>query len=365
MQSFFFTRMWHLFKIKYPETSCTYEQYRVVFVSNFNLSFGKQKVDICSYCTGQKNLIESTADEDVRKVILKELMDHSEEAAKFHTLLKMEEENVVTISFDLMQNQVLPKTPIGEAYYSRQIYQYFLGVVRHENGIQTKDHVTFYSWGEYEAPRGANEIASSIYHYLSTSLPPQTSRIRLFCDACPGQNRNYVMLCMLSCFSSMHTIPISVYFPVRGHSYMPPDRVFGRVEQILRRQATILLPQEYFQTFKEVGQLVQLCEAGHLDWKTFCDTSLRVRKDFRISRARVVDINKATVQVRETYEGNISTHSLLAEGKSFLPLQISAVTKKSCVSSVKMENVKKLLKLLSISEDSNIGQFYGTLEIDE
>ena len=36
--------------------------------------------------------------------------------------------------------QMLPKTPAADAYYSRQIhlYQDFLGVVKHGNGLQAK-----------------------------------------------------------------------------------------------------------------------------------------------------------------------------------------------------------------------------------
>lgn len=35
------------------------------------------------------------------------------------------------------------------------------------------------------------------------------------------------------------------YYPVRAHSYLPPDRVFGRIERSLRRRETVLLPEEY------------------------------------------------------------------------------------------------------------------------
>ena len=49
-----------------------------------------------------------------------------------------------------MQNMVLPKTSIGQAYYSRQMYLYLFGVVVHhgENSHQTKDDVHLYVWQE-------------------------------------------------------------------------------------------------------------------------------------------------------------------------------------------------------------------------
>jgi len=49
-------------------------------------------------------------------------------------------EGHVTLGFDMMQNLVLPKTAIGQAYYSRQMYLYLFGVVVHheENSYQEK-----------------------------------------------------------------------------------------------------------------------------------------------------------------------------------------------------------------------------------
>lgn len=43
---------------------------------------------------------------------------------------------------------------------------------------------------------------------------------------------------------------INHIFPVRGHSYMPPDRVLGRIEQVLRKKETILSLNQYFEIFK-------------------------------------------------------------------------------------------------------------------
>ena len=48
-------------------------------------------------------------------------------AKKFYNLLKEEhDDSVLTVCFDLMQNQPLPRSPIGEAYCSRQLWQFFL-----------------------------------------------------------------------------------------------------------------------------------------------------------------------------------------------------------------------------------------------
>ena len=50
-------------------------------------------------------------------------------------------------------------------------------------------------------------------------------------------------------------VKIMYYFPIRGHNYMPADRAFGRVEEILRKKETILLPEEYYAAFRKVGNV--------------------------------------------------------------------------------------------------------------
>ena len=45
------------------------------------------------------------------------------------------------------------------------------------------------------------------------------------------------------------------FYPVRGHSYMPPDRIFGRIEKTYRKKEEILSPNEYYEILKEHGTL--------------------------------------------------------------------------------------------------------------
>lgn len=46
---------------------------------------------------------------------------------------------------------------------------------------------------------------------------------------------------------------IKFTFPVRGHSFMQPDQVFGRTEKNVRKYESILLPDIYSELFKEHG----------------------------------------------------------------------------------------------------------------
>ena len=69
-------------------------------------------------------------------------------AKKFYGLLnEKQDDSVLTVCFNLMQNQALPKSPIGEAYYTRQLWLYFRGIVVHRLYEQQRDDVFFYTWG--------------------------------------------------------------------------------------------------------------------------------------------------------------------------------------------------------------------------
>ena len=82
---------------------------------------------------------------------------------KFYKLMaKKKDTHTLVLSFDLMQNQALPKSCIGEAYYARQVWLYnILGIVEHKAsgdphspGEQNRDDIHFYTWGEEEMAEG-------------------------------------------------------------------------------------------------------------------------------------------------------------------------------------------------------------------
>ena len=58
-------------------------------------------------------------------------------------------------------------------------------------------------------------------------------KLRLFSDSCFGQNKNMTMISMLSALrkTAFPNLDVEHTFPIRGHSFLPADRVFGRIEQ--------------------------------------------------------------------------------------------------------------------------------------
>lgn len=301
--------------------------------------------------------------EEKKQAITAKKLVHLHRARKFHTLLdEQQDDSTVTLCFDLMQNQELPRTPVGEAYYARQQWQYFFGIVRHhgKGSTQRNEDVTFYTWGEHQGGRGPNEIGSAILDYLRNKLPTGTKRVRLFSDSCGGQNKNFSNLAMMSAFSAETKIDITYFFPVRGHSYLPADRAFGRVEQRLRRLETILLPEEYIGVFREVGTVMIYPQ----DWaicnlKQYAQAQLKSKQTFLLSNMHVLEINGNTIGTKPTFYGNVTETSMLKRGKKYLPFSPQPLPSRNTMKKAKKDDVLRLLGVIGITDQHPAYSFYS------
>ena len=95
-------------------------------------------------------------------------------------------------------------------------------------------------------------ISSALCHYLTMASNDISNckDLRLFSDSCYGQTKNINLLSMLFSWKAQlkGNFNITYTFPVRGHSFLPADRVFGRIDQNLKSKNTILMPEEYVST---------------------------------------------------------------------------------------------------------------------
>ena len=85
----------------------------------------------------------------------------------------------------------------------------------------------------------------------------QVSRVELFSNGCRGQNKNNILLGMVQHW--LHEITVGggnqikdllLIFPVRGHSFLPCDRLFGRISQDTASKLNITTPEKYHEIFK-------------------------------------------------------------------------------------------------------------------
>lgn len=235
----------------------SYFMFRNVFLTKFNIGFASPASDICTFCLRSKNQISVERDPIKKQILITERRIHPVKAKAFYQYTKEEPENTVSYCFDLQQVQPLPKTPIQEAFYARQLSFYSLCVVD-----MKAQNPTFYVWSEDQAARGANEVGSALFNHLSSLDLEQIRYIRLFCDGCGGQNKNshivHILMYWLLHKAPNHLETITLFFPVRGHSFLPADRVFGRVERLLRKHPLITLKTDYIKHYSEVGTVKEL-----------------------------------------------------------------------------------------------------------
>ncbi|ROJ94849.1 hypothetical protein DPX16_8053 [Anabarilius grahami] len=220
-----------------------------------------------------------------------------------------------------MQNQVLPKSPISQTFCSRQLYLYVFGVVRHRGcgQDQRKEDIHIFTWLESENKKDSNMVASALQYYLGSVVQHELRKhsiLRLFSDSCYGQNKNISVLSMLFALRNQKfkDLSINYTFPVRGHSFLPPDRVFGRLEQEIKKDA-ILLPSEYLEIMERHGNL---------------------------SNVRILEIC-GKVGCKQQYTGDFCYHSVLKCGKKWDTFKPAVAPRINCVKKEKKADVLKLL----------------------
>jgi hypothetical protein len=148
----------------------------------------------------------------------------------------------ITFIFDCQKDLVLPKVPDESAYYSRQFYVHNITVCQGTSkSKQVKENTFMYIWLETEYNNGSNKIASFVYHRLKNTDLTNIHTMRLFSDGCGGQNKNKVMLSMLSKFLLECPNHINYFYPIVGHSFILSDRIFGRLKKKFRKIACMTI----------------------------------------------------------------------------------------------------------------------------
>ena len=98
--------------------------FRNIFNTKFNIGFKSPVSDVCSICLSLDEKIKLETDKGRRSDLLIQKRVHKVRARAYFDLLKEEDDDVATISFDCQKNMVLPKVQDQAAYYSRQLYMY-------------------------------------------------------------------------------------------------------------------------------------------------------------------------------------------------------------------------------------------------
>lgn len=177
------TKLCVLYNEKNPDFKTSISMFKRIFYGEFNIGFSSPASDICGTCINLKNSI--TQGGEKKAILITELRIHKIRANTFYKMLSEKPEKSITFCFDLQQVHPLPKTPIQDAFYLRQVNFYTFCCV----DVDSKKPV-FYTWSENQAGRGSTEVGSALITHLRTLNLTDCKLIRLFCDGCGGQNKN-------------------------------------------------------------------------------------------------------------------------------------------------------------------------------
>lgn len=349
------TRLWKMYNSEVDEKFNVRRSFFYnIFSKDFNVGFGSPASDVCSFCFRKKKELKNCDNVAKKASVITELRVHKLRAKQFHLLMKQEEQDSQVFCFDMQQVQNLPKLPLGEAYYLRQLAFYNFCVTDYKTLSPS-----FYTWNETQSGRGANEIASALVHFLKSNVLPDCRVLRLFADGCAGQNKNsYVMYALALWFSNAAPTAlqeIRVTFPVRGHSFLPADRAFGRLEKKLRVMEVILNEQEYLKIYEEVGTVkvlgkdwqVQDYKALNKDLKNFTGIKDMKRIIFKKDTHGVVKM-----KMELSYRCDDPSKKFEAITKRGKNLKAVKLEEKELKNNVKEEKIKNLKTLLSLYDEN-------------
>ncbi|CAF4891377.1 unnamed protein product [Pieris macdunnoughi] len=168
----------------------------------------------------------------------------------FYSILQEEADGLLTIYFDCQKNQALPKLPDQSAYYSRVTRQFsfyhFAIIAGNSKAKLTPSNVYSYYWDDTTHAKSSNEIISAFYK--NTGMITMLGKW-LYLEA-PRQLKR-----------------IEIIYPIVGHSFIPPDRVFAKIEKVIKTKEVITSPTEYVSVLQEHTCTDQESIPVY-DWKT-------------------------------------------------------------------------------------------------
>lgn len=200
----------------------------------------------------------------------------------------------------------------------------------------------------------------------------------MFSDSCPGQNRNHTLVRFLMSLTIIQRFRVvNVYFPVRGHSFLPCDRDFGVIKRVIRRLDRIYSPEEYNNIIRTAKKKQPLFEVKPIEseqirdfknwWPTFfkkTSTSVRSRpkQSFKISMYKHLifkEEENGYLTGHASIDGiNVDIFKLFKGGNLMLPTE-KAYSGKVPIKSKKIEDVSKVMHYIP----DQYREFYGNISL--
>lgn len=153
-----------------------------------------------------------------------------------------------------------------------------------------------------------------------------------------------------------HIKKLEVIFLVIGHSYLPPDRVFGNIEKVVRKRNTLVTPDEYYEIFGMFESVSNTSSPNFpvFDWRKSAGEfpkkpgnwhfGFNSSKRFILTREAIS--NKVSLRGEQHYRSDVGVDkSTLKQGKK-LVIMNSTVIPAGNVARVKKEKLNDVRQLL-------------------
>lgn len=229
--------------------------FRNTFNTQFNLRFGRLKVDTCKTCDRIECRLKC-ANAREHHILEKEKEDHLAIVAKYKDIFVDTIENAIkdnehteVLTFDLQRALEMPRLSTSISFYKRKLWFYNLCIYDEIRRIGY-----MYVWPETIASRGAQEIGACLSRHFCERLTPCTNKLILYSDSCYGQNRNQKLALILKKFidSWKHSdLVIEQRYFIVGHSYNSCDRCFGLIERQSKITENIFTPSHWVETIRQ------------------------------------------------------------------------------------------------------------------
>ncbi|XP_056310757.1 uncharacterized protein LOC130222157 [Danio aesculapii] len=228
-------RMYDLYRLKCSENGDTpvkESYYRLIFNTEFNLSFHAPKKDRCDQCeayeTAVKQNMVSQSDEYRQTKHMADKTAMRQERQK-----DREDKDTLTVCFDLQNVISCPRAEISSFFYKRKLNLYNLTA----HSSQTKKGSVLCGQRTMSG-RGANDIASALVKLLERVLHdhPEATEIVTWSDSCEPQNRNSIIAFAIADFLTRHpqVKRITMKYSTPGHSAVQEvDNMHSHIEKAM------------------------------------------------------------------------------------------------------------------------------------
>ncbi|XP_045506089.1 uncharacterized protein LOC123702390 isoform X2 [Colias croceus] len=239
----------------------------------YNIGFHIPRKDKCAKCV---RFEKEKGEKEEEK--LAHLKDKEETYERFQAHQKIQNGNILCVSFDL---QKVLNTPYGQSmllYYSRKLAVYNLTF--YESG--TREGYC-YTWTETEGKRGANEVCTVLEKYIKmVDGRGSIKHLLFYSDACPGQNKNKIVLaCIHICLQKCKNITsIQMNYLLPGHTYMPVDSMHSVIEKSVTN-TIVWAPSQWPTVFNLARKNPKPYHVNVLTFKDFCGWDIVADKYFK------------------------------------------------------------------------------------